>query len=113
MKRFIAALAIVALMGSPAFARKSMGTMPTCKTGDPVVWVNTKSKVMHMKGDPHYGTTKAGMYACESDAMARGAHMSGQKMSGGAMSGDSMTGMNKKHHKKTGDMMASPAPAAT
>jgi len=118
MKRFIATLAIVALMGSPAFAKKSMGMMPTCKSGDPVVWMNTKSKVMHMKGDPHYGTTKAGMYACQSDAMAKGAHMSGQKMSGGAMSGgamsgDSTTGMKKKHHKKTGDMMASPAPAAT
>ncbi len=112
MKRFIAALAIVALMGAPALAKKSSmsGMMPTCKSSDPVVWVNTKTKVMHMKGDPHYGTTKAGMYACESDAMARGAHMSGQKMSGGAMGDDSM--MAKKHHKKK-DAMSSPAPAAT
>ena len=112
MKRFIAALAIVALMGAPALAKTSSmsGTMPTCKSGDPVVWVNTKTKVMHMKGDAHYGTTKAGMYACESDAMAKGAHMSGQKMSGGAMGDSTMTGM--KHHKKK-DAMASPAPAAT
>jgi len=112
MKRFIAALAIVALMGAPALAKTSSmsGIMPTCKSGDPVVWVNTKTKVMHMKGDAHYGTTKAGMYACESDAMAKGAHMSGQKMSGGAMGDSTMTGM--KHHKKK-DAMASPAPAAT
>ena len=112
MKRFIAALAIVALMGAPALAKTSSmsGTMPTCKSGDPVVWVNTKTKVMHMKGDAHYGATKAGMYACESDAMAKGAHMSGQKMSGYAKDDSSMTGM--KHQKKKG-MMETPAPAAT
>jgi len=112
MKRFIAALAIVALMGAPALAKKSSmsGTMPTCKSGDPVVWVNTKTKVMHVKGDAHYGATKAGMYACESDAMAKGAHMSGQKMSGYAKDDSSMTGM--KHQKKKG-MMETPAPAAT
>ena len=112
MKRFIAALAIVALMGAPALAKTSSmsGTMPTCKSGDPVVWVNTKTKVMHVKGDAHYGATKAGMYACESDAMAKGAHMSGQKMSGYAKDDSSMTGM--KHQKKKG-MMETPAPAAT
>jgi hypothetical protein len=51
--------------------------MPSCRPGDPVVWVNTKSHVYHLKGDQYYGKTKAGDYECESKAKASGARASG------------------------------------
>ena len=112
MKRLLTALAIVALMGAPAFAKHAPGMMPTCAAGDPVVWVNTKSHVMHMKGDSRYGRTKHGIYACQSEAMARGAHMAGMKKSG-AMNGMSDDGMmKKKHHKKMSGSMT-PDPMST
>jgi hypothetical protein len=108
MKRFFAALALAAACTLPAAAPASSGTamtaMPTCAAGDPVVWVNTKTKVYHMKGDSYFGNTKSGKYACKSAADAMGAHAAG--------SGSSMTGTSKKSKGKS-TMMASPAPAAT
>lgn len=38
----------------------------------PAVWVNTHTKVYHLPGDPHYGHTKYGGYACEDDAVRNG-----------------------------------------
>ncbi len=65
--RMLALLAFVFAAAVPAFAQSST-TLPSCSAGDPVVWVNTASKVYHMKGDRYYGNTKAGNYQCKSDA---------------------------------------------
>ena len=40
--------------------------------GQPVVWVNTASKVFHIAGSNTYGHTKKGAYMCEADATAEG-----------------------------------------
>jgi hypothetical protein len=42
-----------------------------CPTGT-VVWVNTKTGVYHFAGTHNYGTTKAGVYMCETDTAAAG-----------------------------------------
>ena len=39
---------------------------------DEVVWLNTKSKIYHLKGTHYYGTTKQGEYACRKEADAAG-----------------------------------------
>lgn len=36
--------------------------------GDSVVWVNTRSHVYHLKGDPYFGSTKHGKFMCEKAA---------------------------------------------
>ena len=33
--------------------------------GDSVVWVNTRSHVYHLEGDPYFGSTKHGKFMCE------------------------------------------------
>lgn len=38
----------------------------------PAVWVNEHTKVYHLPGDPYYGHTKYGGYACEQDAIREG-----------------------------------------
>lgn len=43
------------------------------------VWVNSKTHVYHMKGDPYYGHTKAGGYLCEQDAVRAGMRASKNK----------------------------------
>jgi hypothetical protein len=43
---------------------------------DTVVWLNTHSRVYHMKGSAEYGKTKHGGYACAAEADAAGAHKS-------------------------------------
>ena len=48
-------------------------TMPSCPVSDPVVWVNTNSKIYHAQGDRFFGKTKSGVYACTSKAIAMGA----------------------------------------
>jgi ABC-type sugar transport system substrate-binding protein len=100
MKRFfaLAAFALVVFPGAGASAA-STAAMPACTAGDPVVWVNTKSKVYHMQGDPYYGNTKAGKYACKSAADAAGDHAP----KGAA----APSGKKSKHHPAT------PDPAAT
>ena len=42
-----------------------------CAT-DEVVWLNTKSKIYHLKGTHDYGTTKHGEYTCRKEADAAG-----------------------------------------
>ena len=44
--------------------------------GQPVVWVNTKSKIYHHAGANTYGHTKEGAYMCEGDAKAEGDRVS-------------------------------------
>ena len=39
---------------------------------DPVVWVNTKSRVYHLAGSRSYGHTRHGAYMCETDAKSAG-----------------------------------------
>jgi hypothetical protein len=39
---------------------------------DLVVWANLTSKIYHVAGHKSYGTTKAGAYMCEKEAMAQG-----------------------------------------
>jgi competence protein ComEA len=45
--------------------------------GKGLVWVNTSSKVYHMKGSQWYGTTKAGKFMTEADAKKAGYTKSG------------------------------------
>lgn len=86
-------------MGAQAgAAAASSSTMPTCKSGDPVVWL-TPRNFYHVKGDVAYGRSPNGAYACLSTAKAKGAApgpstpmgpgggqgMSGQGMMGGGM----------------------------
>jgi hypothetical protein len=114
------------------FPLASVGaTMPTCRSGDPVVWVNTKSHVYHLKGDKYFGTTKSGAYACRSKAVAEGARASGARASGSGKSAPGIVSApmsaatpgtdsagapaspapsKKKHHKKT---KSSPSPSPT
>ena len=44
--------------------------------GQPVVWVNTMSKIYHHAGANTYGHTKEGAYMCEADATAEGDRLS-------------------------------------
>jgi hypothetical protein len=39
---------------------------------DTVVWANTRSNIYHFRGTHSYGTTEAGGYMCEQDALAQG-----------------------------------------
>lgn len=43
--------------------------------GDSVVWVNLRSKAVHLKSTKFYGHTKSGAYMCQRDAAAGGMHM--------------------------------------
>jgi hypothetical protein len=52
----------------PVPAMNCGGTQP--------VWVNERSRVFHLPGDPYYGRTKHGKYMCERDAAKAGYHPS-------------------------------------
>ena len=41
---------------------------------DTVVWLNTSSANYHFKGDPWYGRTQRGIYACKVEAENDGLH---------------------------------------
>ncbi len=107
----------------------------SCAGGDPVVWVNTETKVYHLPGSAYYGKTKHGKYACASDAAKLGAHAakresggsasraagsSGGTMGGaasGAAGGDAdgsatagTTGKHHRHHKGGASPLPSPGP---
>jgi hypothetical protein len=125
MKRLAFALALAvacaAMLPATASAKKapptpgpmSTAAMPACAAGDPVVWVNSSTKVFHEKGTPWFGRTKAGMYACKSAAIASGAHAAGMRGKHGSSTA-SMAPEGKKKHKKGGEAsampMASPSP---
>jgi hypothetical protein len=56
----------------------SAAPVPTgmdCAGGQPV-WINERSHVYHVAGDPWYGRTKHGRYLCERDARKEGYHES-------------------------------------
>jgi hypothetical protein len=78
----LAWLAVVPVVASAA--------MPACKSHDPVVWVNTKSKVFYMKGASMYGKTVHGNYVCQSAAMSAGDHQAKMGAMGSGMTGSSM-----------------------
>jgi hypothetical protein len=42
---------------------------------DVVVWVNTKTRVYHLKGERWYGATRDGAYVCRKEADAEGDRM--------------------------------------
>jgi hypothetical protein len=58
----------------------SMGTAQPVPSmdcgGTQPVWVNERSRVFHLAGDPYYGRTKHGKYMCERDAAKAGYHPS-------------------------------------
>jgi hypothetical protein len=109
------ALAFTAPITASAKSASGSATMPSCPTGDPVVWVNTATHVYHAKGDKYFGNTKAGTYACTSKATAMGAHLSGSgtsvKSTKDAPVADETPAAaatkKPKHHRSS---MASPAP---
>jgi hypothetical protein len=121
---FIAALPVAAPAKTTTAGASSTlsATPPTCPANDPVVWVNTKSKIYWAQGTKYYGKTKQGGYACTSQAVAYGARaakassMSGSSMSGGSMNAPTPTAsaMGKPHKHKSSGMsgmpMATPTP---
>ena len=97
---FAAAFAVAICTGisAPAFAQTSSSAMPTCASGDPVVWVNTNTKKYHMQGDSYYGKTKQGKYLCKSAADSAGdkqAKMSSAKASGATTGTNMNTGTSR------------------
>ena len=114
--RFLIGLFTLALSLAVAPHVARAASLPHCASGDPVVWVNTRSHVFHRKGDKYYGTTKAGEYACESAAVSGGSHLAGTKStssSSAASAPDASSDASpapskkkKKHHAAD----ASPAP---
>ena len=57
--------------GNPPGFTDEASAKAHCAT-DEVVWLNTKSKIYHLKGTHYYGTTKQGEYACRKEADAAG-----------------------------------------
>jgi hypothetical protein len=115
IQRLLISLALVAATIAlvPQVARAA--DLPSCKNGDPVVWVNTSSHVYHLPGDPYYGKTKAGAYECESAAVASGAHASGSKhaTTTSAASPAPVMSPTPKPKKKHHQAVASPSPSTT
>ena len=104
--RLFTVFVMLALLAPPTVAVAA--TMPSCRSGDPVVWVNTNSHVYHLKGDKYYGNTKAGDYECQSKAVAGGSRASGGK------SGSSKTASSTSTSSKTtSSTKRSPASMAT
>ena len=48
---------------------------PVTPATEPLVWVNTDSKVFHKRGSKWYGKTKHGKYMTEADARRAGYHL--------------------------------------
>jgi hypothetical protein len=90
MRTFLSFTFIAALAASsvPAFAQTAAGTaaVPKCPASDPVVWLNTDSKVFHVQGDRYFGTTKSGKYECRSQATAEGGRASKEQGKAGGTS---------------------------
>ncbi len=105
--RILMILAAAAALTSPALAQSSGSmktmsgssmTMPSCKRGNPVVWLNTDSNVYFKRSSSHYGKTKQGKFVCRNTAVSMGAHkaksgmsMHGHNMSGAMASPDAMS----------------------
>ena len=78
MLRGACLISLILLAGSvvaaPAFAGDQPATYPTeagAKKACPhdiVVWLNTKSRYYHYKGQPYYGKTDVGAYVCKAEA---------------------------------------------
>jgi hypothetical protein len=73
----IAAGACVGLAELPRNASAVGVPIVHCAPGDPLVWLNTNTHIYHIKGSPLFGKTKAGKYACTSQARALGARAAG------------------------------------
>lgn len=59
---------------SAASATGSAAPVPSslnCAPSQPV-WINERTHVYHVAGDPYYGRTKHGRYLCETDARKEG-----------------------------------------
>ena len=112
MFRLVALVAAFAAFALPNAAVAVTLPAVHCSPSDPVVWVNTKSKVYHAKGSALYGKTKNGKYVCTSTAVGMGAHMSGQhKMAQTLPSGAKDTALVKpghKHKQKVGTVTTLP-----
>ena len=77
MLRCACLISLIVLTGNlvtPAHAGGQPQTYPTeaaAKAACPhdiVVWLNTKSRYYHYKGQPWYGTTDVGAYVCKAEA---------------------------------------------
>ncbi len=55
----------------PAASLAPVPTTVDCSGAQPV-WVNERTKVYHVAGDPYYGRTKRGRYLCPADARREG-----------------------------------------
>ena len=97
-------------MSSGAMSSGAMPSamMPRCGANDPAVWVNTKSKVFHMRGDQYFGKTMHGGYMCMAAALAAGDHAAKASSASSAASQPAAEATKKpRHHKGV------PAPDAT
>jgi hypothetical protein len=105
-------LGVFTLLQGPGRITAATG-MPSCAPGDPVVWVNTSTKVYHEKGDQYYGNTKHGEYECKSAADKAGDHLS--KETGGATGGATRapSSTTKAGSAATAVPLAAPSPAAS
>jgi len=110
-------LAAPAKKAPPTPGPVSTATMPSCSAADPVVWVNTSSKVYHAQGTPWFGRTAHGMYACTSQAVAAGARPAGMhgksKMAPASMEPSPMATGKKRHKKGSGTSTSTPAASPT
>ncbi len=109
----LAAFACAMALPAHVVAASDSSTMPTCAAGDPVVWVNTSSKVFHVQGDSYYGKTKHGKYMCQTAAVAAGdrAAKASPVKKGATAAATASPSAGKHHHKSKAS--PSPAPAAT
>lgn len=118
--KFFLTLAAIAVLAAPAVGqtetsgsvRNTTSTaVPKCTAANPVVWLNTTSKVYYLRGSAYYGKTHHGRYVCRAQATSLGAHQAGMtssRMKHNTMSGGTM--MGAKHHAGT---MMSPRPVMT
>lgn len=120
MKRLAAVLALVIAaalpVAAPAAKSRAAADAPVavrCASGDPVVWLNTETKVYHLSGSRYYGKTKHGKYLCRTEAAKAGARLAKSEGATTKAAGTSVetpepdaTGTTKKHRKAR----ATPAP---